>query len=266
MSDILYAPVDTESIKKKLANLTANSKNKSKYIWKPVVGEQGTIVRIVPYRHAKDPFTELFFHYEVANQSLLCAGTFGKQCPICEFTDELRKVKSEEAIAHFKKIMAKKKVFVPIIVRGKEEEGIKFWGLNRTVYEKLLTYYIDPEYGDLAHPVEGTDILVKFSGPDDKIKFGKTDIFLKRNKSKLFEDKSKVAALIKSVPNVNEIFPEQSYDELKKVLDMHLRPESEDSKKTSEEFISSIPAEEVGNDMPGTNLDADFDDMFKDNK
>jgi len=250
----IYTPVDMGSIKKKLQDVTAVSKTK-RLIWKPVVGEQGSVIRIVPYKHGPDPFNILFFHYELGTNSALCAATFGKPCPLCEFADTLRANKSKEGYAAFKKISSKRRVYIPIIVRGKEEEGVKFWGVSKTVYERLLTLYNDPEYGDMSHPTEGTDITVQYTGPDSKMIFGKTEIFPKRNKSRLFEDNQKIVAVLNSVPNIYEIYPEQSYSDLQKALDTYLKPKAEEGQESSNSFSA-------GDTLPDTSVDDQFDELF----
>ena len=37
-----------------------------------------------------------------------------------------------------------------VIVRGKESEGVKFWGFGKTVYQELLGVIADPDYGDIT--------------------------------------------------------------------------------------------------------------------
>ena len=46
------------------------------------------------------------------------------------------------------------RTFAAVIVRGKESEGVKFWGFGKTVYQELLGVIYDPDYGDI------TDLLM----------------------------------------------------------------------------------------------------------
>ena len=48
-----------------------------------------------------------------------------------------------------------------MIVRGEENEGVKYWGFGKTVYQELLSI-IDPDYGDISDPVSGRDVVVEF--------------------------------------------------------------------------------------------------------
>ncbi len=255
----IYTPVDIESIKAKLQKLSSTNKRQNS-IWKPPVGE--STVRIVPYRHAKDPFNELFFHYDVGNRTALCAANFAKQCPICDFAQELRKKKTEEDFQIFKKIAAKTRVYVPVLVRGKEDDGIKFWGIGKEVYETLLNLYPNPEYGDITHPVDGVDITVRFTGPTATLKFGKVDVTPKRNSSQLHPDKAMIVKIIKEVPNIFEVFPEQSFAELKQILDNFLNPQ-EEQKDSKTESLGEIVGK-TSETTPVTSLvDKEFEELFK---
>lgn len=257
-------PSPLDSIRKKLQDLTKTTKSAKKMVWKPVAGEAGEIVRILPYMHGPDPFNVLYFHYDIAGKNAVCPSTFGKECPICDFANKLRENKSKEGWEAAKKLLPKYRVYVPILVRGKESEGPKFWGLSKTVYENLLTYFIDPEYGDMSHPVTGTDLKVVFTGPSGKFIFGKVDVYPSRKSSALLEDKAQAQALIKSVPNINEIYPEVSYDELNKMLNEYLNPETEAAEEVPETPVTST-VDEADFEQPAksnTTIDDDFDQMF----
>ncbi|MAP03164.1 MAG: hypothetical protein CMF85_05080 [Candidatus Marinimicrobia bacterium] len=49
-------------------------------------------------------------------------------------------------------LMPKMRTFVPVIVRGEEAEGVKFWGFGKEVYQELLGVIADPDYGDITDP------------------------------------------------------------------------------------------------------------------
>ena len=36
------------------------------------------------------------------------------------------------------------RTFAPVIVRGEESEGVKWWGFGKTVYQELLAIIADP--------------------------------------------------------------------------------------------------------------------------
>ena len=61
-----------------------------------------------------------------------------------------------------KRLEPKMRTFVPVVVRGREDEGVKFWGFGKTVYQELLSVISDPDYGDITDPLNGRDVNVEF--------------------------------------------------------------------------------------------------------
>ena len=132
-----------------------------KYIWKPVPGK--TIVRIVPYQYTPDfPFIELKWHYNINNDNVnyLSPSTVNKPDPIVELANRLEKTK--ETWVKGRKMQPKTRTYVPIVVRDREEEGIKFWGFGAQIAEQLMAACNEPDYGDITDLVNGYDIQVDF--------------------------------------------------------------------------------------------------------
>ena len=82
----------------------------------------------------------------------------------------------------------KMRTYVPVIVRGKESEGVKFWGFGKTVYTELLGFIADPDYGDLSDPMNGRDIVVEFTPSEGPGQYPKTAIRVKPNTTPVTED------------------------------------------------------------------------------
>ena len=101
-----------------------NKEERAKNFWKPSVGKQ--IIRVVPSKFDKsNPFKEVFFHYGVANRSMVALNNWGEKDPIVEFASQLRKSTDKENWSLAKKIEPKMRVFIPVIVRGEEEKGVR---------------------------------------------------------------------------------------------------------------------------------------------
>ena len=116
--------------------------------------------------------------------------------------------------------------YVPIIVRGKEDEGVKFWGFGKSVYQELLGFIADPDYGDITDPVAGRDIAVEFKAADQTGKsFPETSIRVKPNQTAVTDNKS-VLEKLANQPKATDIFKEYSYDEMTKMLHNWLDPEN----------------------------------------
>jgi hypothetical protein len=208
----------------------AKQSEASKYLWKPKEGLQ--TVRIVPYKYNPDsPFVELKFYYKIAGKTYLAPCTFGKPDPIAEFVETLRAsgVQSQRELA--KTIEAKPRTYAPIIVRGQEDQGVKFWGFGVTVFKQLLKLITNPKWGDITSWTDGNDIEVEFhkeskkKGKDGK-SFPETTITPDPRKTPVVDPtKSELIAKIKEQPDILSIWNLPEYTDLKFVLDKFLNPE-----------------------------------------
>ena len=206
-------------------NSLQNNTKKSDSIWKPAPGKSQ--IRIVPYKFNKDlPFIELYFHYNINNKTYLSPMSFGRPDPIVEFAEKLKRTGDTDDWKAGKKMEPKLRTFVPVIVRGKENEGVKFWGFGKTVYQDILGYIADPDYGDISDPTAGRDITVEFKTKDQTGKdFPETSIRVKPNQTPVTDNKA-VLEKIKNQPKITEVFKEPTYEELTKMLHNWLDPET----------------------------------------
>lgn len=231
--------LNLDAIKNKLNQLN-NSDNKKQNLWKPEAGK--TRVRIVPYVHRKEnPFLEMYFHYEIAKRSMLSPITFGNADPIVEFADKLKATGDKEDWLQGRKIEPKMRTYVPVIVRGKESEGVKFWGFGKTIYSELLSIITDPDYGDITDLMSGRDIDVEFTPAEGPGQYPKTSIRVKPNTSPATEDKA-IAEKIMNQIKITDIYAEPSYDELEEALKKWMNPEDDSADVASNQ-----------NETPATN-------------
>jgi hypothetical protein len=206
----------------------------SKYLWKPSEGIQ--TVRLVPYKYSPEvPFIELKFYYKLGGKNYLAPCTFGKPDPIAEFVDTLRSsgVQAQRELA--RKLEAKSRTYAPIIVRGEEEQGVKYWGFGVTVYKQLLKLITNPKWGDITSMSEGNDIDIEFKKISDKKgadgqSFPETNITPDPRKSPVVEPaRTDLLKLIKEQYDVSTIWPLPSYDELKNALELYINPDADQS-------------------------------------
>ena len=255
--------MDINAIKKRLTQLTSQT-NKTSNLWKPQPGKNQ--IRIVPYAHCKEnPFIELFFHYDIGQRSYLSPMSFGRPDPIEEFADKLKAGGNKDDWKLGKKLEAKMRTFVPVIVRGQEKEGVKFWGFGKTVYQELLTFIADPDYGDIADPSSGRDIVVTFKTAEETGKaFPSTSIMVKPNQTPISED-TDVIDSVKNQVEITSIYKEMSYEDLTGVLEDWLNPSESDEEETKEEATTAKA--EVAKTVDtktetATNAADAFDDLF----
>ena len=249
--------MDLNAIKNRLNQLqTTNTRTSN--LWKPQPGQQ--LVRIVPYKHNKDnPFIELYFHYDLGGKNFLSPISFGRPDPIEEFAQKLKSTGSKDDYRLGRKIEAKMRTFAPVVVRGEEKEGVRFWGFGKTVYQELLSIIADPDYGDITDPSSGRDVAVEFKTAEETGKsFPSTSIRVKPNQTPITEDASVLEAIKESQKNITEIYQERSYDELTQALNDYLNGGTESTEKTKEEAKTSSKASSYNSKETS---DA-FDDLF----
>ena len=196
---------------------------RSDALWKPTEGK--TVVRIVPWKENKEnPFIELYFHY-LGNKTYLSPTSYGNRDPIMEFAEELASEGTKDAYAQARPFRAKLRTFVPVVVRGEEEKGVRFMSFGKTVYTELLSIIADPDYGDITDVKGGRDIVVEYV-PQEKsdTNFAKTMVRPKPNQTPLHADAATVEKFLTEQPDIRAIFKEPSYEELKVALERYLDP------------------------------------------
>jgi len=190
--------------------------------WKPDSGEY--VIRIVPYKYDMSyPFIELKQYY-IFGKPITSPLTYGDIDPVDQFSHELINkpgaTKDERDLGY--KLRPKDRVAVPILVRGRETEGIKFWTFGATVYQSLLKIMNTPDYGDITDLVAGHDL-------DITIKRGKTfqesetTVLPKPSKTKIYNDESLIISLLEKTPDfLNSVVVRKTPDEMVKILEEYL--------------------------------------------
>jgi Asp-tRNA(Asn)/Glu-tRNA(Gln) amidotransferase C subunit len=274
--------INLDAIRGRLNKLQSTT-SKTVEQWKPTPGKHQ--IRLVPYKFNKEnPFIELLFHYGINNKTYLSPSSFGRPDPIVEFAEKLKRMGDKEDWKAAKKMEPKLRTFVPVLVRGEEGDGVRFWGFGKTVYQEILGYIADPDYGDITDPTEGRDIVVEIvSAEDSGTSYPVTTIRVKPKESPLADTKEQMDKFLNEQKNITELYSELSYVELKSVLESWLNPsaggDDESVESTSTEELSKVApsAKTESHDMggstpapkaaeaPAKKLDdvaAAFDDLF----
>ena len=250
--------INLDAIRAKLNKLQSQT-GRQNNLWKPEPGNQQ--IRIVPYQHDKDnPFLELYFHYDLGEKNYLSPVTHGKPDPVVEFAEKLKATGNREDWQMARKMEPKMRTYVPIIVRGQESEGVKFWGFGKQVYQELLSFISDPDYGDITDLTAGRDIAVEFTPSEGQGSFPKTSIRVKPNQTPATEDKNIAEKIVNDQKDIFSIFKEVSYDDLKDALAKWLDPEaateSSDTSGTSTEPTATSDTKKV------EDVSQAFDELF----
>jgi len=134
------------------------------------------------------------------------------------------------------------RTFVPVIVRGEEGEGVRFWGFGKTVYQEILGYIADPDYGDITDPTSGRDLTIEYlSAEDAGTSYPTTTIRVKPAQTPISEDATRATDFIENQTEITDLYSELSYDELKGVLEGWLNPTDESATNAGTQFTSNEP-------------------------
>ena len=264
--------MDIDAIRKRLNQLQTTNQ-RSNNLWKPQPGKQ--VVRIVPFKYNKStPFIELYFHYDLGGRTYISPISFGRPDPVEEFADKLKSSGNREDWRLGKKLEAKMRTFAPVLVRGAENDGVKFWGFGKTVYQELLSIITDPDYGDIADAVSGRDVVVEFKTAEETGKsFPTTAIRVKPNQTPISEDSKLMETTLENQVNLNEVYNELSYDDLTNVLNEWLNPSAEGEGKGNtdkstngemkkEETVETTAKETLKQTTTVDDASSAFDELF----
>jgi hypothetical protein len=252
--------INMDLMRKKLASLRGEGqRDGDSLFFKLEEGDQD--IRIVPTADG-DPLKEMYFHYNVGEHKggILCPKrNFGERCPVCDFASAVWKESSEtnddEGKKLAKSLFVRARYFSPVVLRGRESEGIKVYGYGKKAYELLLGYILDPEYGDITDTQEGTDITLTYTKPTTPGAYPQTSMKMRRNTSSLLEDTEAIPALLDRMPDFGSLFERKTPEEIDTILDEQLVNPS-----SAESLSSETTA--YGKSSSASDVDKAFDELM----
>jgi len=223
--------INVEQLKSKLSVLKSKNSSK-KNIWRPKKGSSK--IRIVPYTYDKgNPFRELYFHYGINGKpSMLSPKTYNEADPFIELSEAMLSEGNldKEEYKTAKGLEPKLRTFVPVVVEGEEDQGVRFWGFGIKIYQKLLEIVSDADFGDITDPYEGNWVKVTSRTPEEcGNKYGETTIDVLPKPSAVTSDTELMRKILEEQSKVEDLYPRYTYDELKFQLDKHVNPDPEKS-------------------------------------
>lgn len=243
--------LDINKIRARIAaSKQKSTKSKAKdIIWKPTQPTQ--VVRIVPLQsQPDDPFIRLKFHYDFAGKNYLSPATFGKPDPIVELSDRLKK--NGDTWKQGRQLEPKLRTFVPVIVRGEEEKGVRFWGFGSKINDQLEALMVDPEYGDITSLTEGIDLTITYKTKEEvKKDYPEISFQPKRKQTPVIDPTNPKAKEIMELittkqPNILDVYEVSTYETLAAALEEYLKKASEGGDTQADDSDSNVvlPTEE----------------------
>jgi len=132
----------------------------------------------------------------IGGRSVSCPIAFNVEdsCWLCERAEELATSGDKRNEAEARDLQVKIRFFANVINPNDVDKGIMTWEFGRMVYDQILKYMGDPDYGDVSDTDEGYDLVVEKEGKGKKTRYS---IRARRNQSGLDAD---ILALIDEDP------------------------------------------------------------------
>jgi len=233
-----------------------NNNNTNTAIVKLEEGEH--VIRIAPYKYDMEmPFQELHFHYGVGGKTFLCPKRMNnEECPICEMATEawndFTNTGDETSKDVFKKLVAQLRVFIPIVVRGQEDAGIRWWGVSpRTTYKEILNKVKNAmsQGIDITDTTEGLDLIVRVEkGFNNWLIPESIDTALKPSKL----TNGDIDELLDTVTNINELYSLRELSEMKEACNNFANYDGQSPENNNTGSVKSY-------NKKGNDNDIDFD-------
>lgn len=256
--------IDLEAIRRRLGELSGQKKG-AKY-WRPEVGDY--VVRCLPWPDLdpSSPFLERWFYYIGENRGFYSPKQFNKPDPIGNFVNQLYSTGEPSDREMAKLLQAKMRVYIPVIVRGSETEGVQLWSFSKFIYQRLLSFYIDEDYGDILDLKNGFDLKVSVTRQQGK-KFNDTTITPRPRPSAACSDPDTLDKWLKSIPSLDELYPIKSPEEIEKILNDWLNSLEGEGESTSEGTSRGAAIDEIDdllNESPISSPDSNGDSPTSD--
>lgn len=122
------------------------------------------------------------------------------------------------------------------------------WSFGKIVYQRMLSFFLDEEVGDILSPTEGFDLKVTLAQTPGK-QFMDTMVDPARRPSKLHEDEKQAESWLNAIPNIDDMYRLKSTQEIETVLNNWLNGGSSDDVSAKETSRGAAPAADALDDL-----------------
>lgn len=213
--------LDLDAIRRKVAELQGIKKQSNIQLWKPAIGEYR--VRLVPWQNLPNGeiFKELWFYYLKGQQSILSPKQFGLPDPIDSLITKLYATRKPEDREQAYQLKPKMRSYAALVVRGQEDVGVQVWSFGKPVYQRLLSFFLDEDFGDITDPQVGYDLKVTISKKSPNAEFNDTTIDVKGKQCKLTDDTEQLVKWLET-PDIKNMYKQKTFQEIEVILNNYL--------------------------------------------
>jgi hypothetical protein len=246
--------INFDAIKKDVQAFNKRTKKASQsdeVFWKPT-GEH--IIRVVPYVHdPSDSFRRFLVYYELSRSQVVSPATYGKDDPVISYCLKLKNSGNSDNYKLAKKLEPKYRYYLPIIVRGEEHKGVRFYGFTENVYNKFAKFLLSGDYGDISDLNKGHDVAIEYVKGNKE--YPETIIMIKPNATPAFTVPGQEKVL-EATPNLEDMFEAPTTQELAHLLEEYLAQREQQAKND----LESVASEKIPNNVKSA-MDS-FDALF----
>lgn len=188
------------------------------------------VVRFLPQQSSDGFFYKEAAQHKIGENYYFCPKVEGDNCPICKAYKKLWDINTDASKELAREIKPRKQYLYNIIV--KDEAGVpaedptkvQVYMSGKKLYDKLMDYFFDSDYGDLTDVEEGFDFVInKEQGAQG---FPNYDNSRPRSKpSPLHEDEEIIEEILGNVKDLTKQIDYKSEEELEKALQSYLSGE-----------------------------------------
>lgn len=181
--------------------------------WKPK--DSLNLIRILPPKDVKQLFyvkTGAHFGLLGSKMELCPKETYGKDCPVCEFVQQLYGEKTQAAAKLIAALKVRKRYLMNIIALDIDQVKPLYFLSGITVWKDLCGFIMDDDYGDITHAKTGRNVVIEKSGSKLQTEYA---VRVKPNPTPLPD-----VSILNEMKDIREILKEKikSYDGLAALL------------------------------------------------
>jgi len=150
-----YHKTDLKKVKERYDQISTGQ------FWTPKEGVN--LIRILPpYGESGYFFREVDMHFGVGKngESFVCTRAEGGRCYACDKLEELRASEDPEKVNLARKFVPRHRVLYNIVDLNEPSKGVRIFSSGVSIFKDILSYFADPDWGDITDPEKGYDIKI----------------------------------------------------------------------------------------------------------
>ncbi len=195
-------------------------------------------IRLLPHLDDDEmPWKESGMHYQLGadqKQSEFCPSfTAGDKCPICELVSELYQEGTPKETDQARQIKASRRYYFNVIVRDKEDMGVRVLETGEKVWTAILSLYADEDDPlELHNTGKGHDVVITRTGEMLNTTY---EVKVVRKSTPLSTSKKQIKEWLEDREDLDEYVALKSYDELDAVLYGKTKEDEEEPEELEED-------------------------------